>query len=68
MSKNPKRVLGDGAKGDVDEVENGESTVQPGLVDTDEKAGATLTEQAAADLRAEQRAAKAADNDKKEND
>ena len=65
MSKNPTRVLGDGAKGDIEDTENRESTIQPGLVETDEKAGKTLSEQAAADLRAEQKAAKAAE---KEND
>ena len=67
MSSKTQRVLGDGAKGDLDSdtLDAAASTVQPGLVDTDEKAGATLSEQAAADLRAQQKADKAAE---KEND
>lgn len=65
-SKPPQRVLGTGAKGDIDsDLDADGSTIQPGLKETDERAGKTLEEQAAADLRAEQRAAKAAEKEKK---
>lgn len=53
MTTKPKRVLGDGAVGDAaDPSATAESTIQPGLKDTDEKAGATPTEQADAELKA----------------
>lgn len=52
MSKTPERVLGDGAVGKVDEPDARGSTLQPGLSETNEQAGKTLEEQAAAELRA----------------
>lgn len=51
MSKT-ERTLGDGAVGNVDEPDAKGSTLQPGLIDTDERAGKTPEEQAAAELRA----------------
>ncbi len=65
MSKRtPDRVLGDGAVGDINEPD-GQATIQPGLVETDEKAGRTLAEQEAADAKAAEKSDK---SEKKEND
>lgn len=52
MSKTPERVLGDAAVGDLDKPDAKGSTIQPGLVETDERAGKTIQEQAAADAKA----------------
>ncbi len=67
MPDKRKVVLGDGAVGDVENPENTpDSTIQPALKDSPEKAGATLKEQAAAQLRAEKRAEKAAEKKESE--
>jgi hypothetical protein len=57
MSSKPKVVLGDGAKGDIDNP-SGEATIQPGLVGTNEKPGRTASEQEAADVKAAEKADK----------
>lgn len=54
MSDKIKRVLGDGASGDI-ENPDGASTMHPGLMDGPEKPGATPDEQAAAELKAQQK-------------
>ena len=58
MSKTPERVLGDAARGDIDQPDAKGSTIQPGLVETDERAGKTLQEQAAADAKAAEKSDK----------
>lgn len=56
-SKEPAKVLGDGAVGDIDNPD-GEATIQPGLVDTDERVGLTPSEQESADRKAAEKSQK----------